>query len=275
LNRSGQNDNGEVKDDVRASFGPVADRYARSLFHADPARLDEVLELAQPRAGEVALDAATGTGNTALALAPYLVSVVGLDLTPQMLAEAGRQAEARGVANARWVRGDACRLPFAGATFDLYTVRAAPHHFHDLDAALAEVVRVLRPGGRACFVDCSPPEAARDHLHGVETGRDPSHVRSLTLEEWTSRLEAAGLAVETARRRELDWDFEAWMGNMAVPQERSEQLAELLEAAPGSARDQLRPERRQGRLYHRYWHALIRARRPAAVPAAGSRGRRT
>jgi ubiquinone/menaquinone biosynthesis C-methylase UbiE len=275
LNRSGQNDNGEVKDDVQASFGPVADRYARSLFHADPVRLDEVVELAQPRAGEVALDVATGTGNTALALAPHVGSVVGLDLTPQMLAEAGREAEARGVVNVRWVRGDACRLPFGDGTFDLYTVRAAPHHFHDLDAALAEAMRVLRPGGRACFVDCSPPEAARDHLHGVEKGRDPSHIRSLTLDEWTGRLEAAGLAVDAARRRELDWDFEAWMGNMAVPPEQSEKLAELVEAASGTARDQLQPERRQGRLYHRYWHALIRARRPGAVTAAGSRGRRT
>ena len=64
-----------MNDDVQASFGPVADRYARSLFHADPARLDEVVELAQPRGGEVALDVATGTGNTALALAPHRIRV--------------------------------------------------------------------------------------------------------------------------------------------------------------------------------------------------------
>jgi ubiquinone/menaquinone biosynthesis C-methylase UbiE len=273
LNRSSPNDNGEVKEDVRASFGPVASRYARSLFHADPARLDEVLELAEPRAGEVAVDVATGTGNTALALAPHLEAIIGLDLTPEMLAEADHQAQARGVTNARWVRGDACSLPFRDAAFDLYTVRAAPHHFQDLDAALAEAVRVLRPGGRACLVDCSPPEAARDHLHAVEMGRDPSHVCSLTLEEWTARLKAAGLEVESARRRELDWDFEAWMGNMAVPPERAEELAGVLEAARGPAREELRPERREGRLYHRYWHALIRARRPTSTQAARSRGR--
>jgi ubiquinone/menaquinone biosynthesis C-methylase UbiE len=253
-----------VKEDVRSRFGSVAANYSRSTFHADPARLDEVLELAQPRPGDLALDVATGTGNTALALAPHVEVVFGLDLTPEMLAEAARQTAERGLTNAAWVRGDACQLPFASGVFDLYTVRAAPHHFHDLDAALDEALRVLRPGGRACVVDCSPPSAARDHLHTIEIGRDPSHVRSLTVEEWTARLEQAGLVVEEARRRELDWDFEAWMGNMAVPAEQSAELALVLESATGPARDELRPERRQGRLYHAYWHSLIRARRPAS-----------
>jgi ubiquinone/menaquinone biosynthesis C-methylase UbiE len=264
-----------VNEDIRARFGPVAANYSRSLFHADPARLDEVVDLAEPVAGEIALDVATGTGNTALALAPHLEAVVGLDLTPEMLAEAQRLADERSLSNVAWVRGDACRLPFGDAAFDLYTVRAAPHHFHDLEAALTEAVRVLRQGGRACFVDCSPPEASRDLLHAVEVGRDSSHVRSLTLDEWTARLQAAGLEVETGRRRELDWDFAAWMGNMAVPPEQEEKLAALVESAAGRARDELRPERRQGRLFHRYWHALIRARRPAAGQRAASRGRET
>jgi ubiquinone/menaquinone biosynthesis C-methylase UbiE len=273
LNRSGPTDNGEVKEDIQASFGPVAANYARSAFHADPQRLEEVVELAQPRPEDLALDVATGTGNTALALAPHLRAVVGLDLTPEMLAQAGQVAQERRVANVAWVRADACRLPFGDAVFDIYAVRAAPHHFHDLDAALAEAFRVLRPGGRACFVDCSPPTAARNHLHAVEMVRDPSHVRSLTLEEWRGRLEAVGLVVDSARRRELDWDFEAWMGNMEVPREQVRQLADLVESARGSARDELRPQRRGGRLFHAYWHALIRARRPGSPDQPASRGR--
>ena len=259
-------------EDVRTRFGPVAANYARSSFHSDRRLLEEVVELGQPQPDDLVLDVATGTGNTALALAPYVRAVVGVDLTPQMLAEAGRITRERQVANVDWVLADACRLPFRDGAFDLYTVRAAPHHFLDLDGSLAEAFRVLRQGGRACFVDCSPPEAARDHLHAIELARDPSHVRCLTLEEWTDRVEAAGLRVESARRRELDWDFDGWMANMATPPGLVARLAGDLEAATGKARAELKPRRRGGRLYHAYWHALIRARRPGPAAPGGPPG---
>ena len=256
-------DGHEPAEDVRERFGRVAPNYATSHFHADPARLDEVVVLAEPRSQDVALDVATGTGNTALALAPHLAHVVGLDLTAEMLDEASRIQAERGIANTTWVLADAADLPFADRSFDLYTVRAAPHHFGDLEKALREAARVLRPGGRACFVDCSPPSEVRDFLHQVEKGRDPTHVRSWTVDEWTELLEAVGLQVELARRRELEWDFHGWMGNMAVPPDQEEQLARTIESAPSAALRLLRPHRRDGRLWHRYWHALIRARRPA------------
>jgi hypothetical protein len=112
------------------------------------------------------------------------------------------------------------------------------------------------------FVDCAPPEAARDVLHEVEVRRDPSHVMSLTVDEWVQRLEHAGFEVGTAIARELDWDFEDWMRNMAVPAPLVAELADLVEASVGQARAQLRPERRDGHLWHTYWHCLIRAERP-------------
>jgi ubiquinone/menaquinone biosynthesis C-methylase UbiE len=251
-----------VPDDVRAQFAPVAANYAKAAFHTSPERLREVLELAQPQPTDLALDVATGTGNTALALAPFVRRVVGLDLTREMLAHARRLTGERSLANAEWVLGDASRLPFADASFDLYTVRAAPHHFTDFDGFLSEALRVLKPGGGAAFVDCAPPAAAREILHDVEVRRDPSHVRSLTVSEWTERLGQAGFMVEVATSRELDWDFEDWMGNMAVAPALAADLAQVIEASEGQARGELHPERREGKLWHAYWHCLIRARKP-------------
>ena len=248
--------------DVRDSFRSVAANYARSTFHASALRLQEVVDLVQPKPGDLVLDVATGTGNTAFALAPLVRRVVGLDLTREMLNEARRIASERSIANVDWIIGDATHLPFQDETFDVYVVRAAPHHFGDVDAFMEEALRVLKPGRDASFIDCAPPMPARDVLHEVELRRDPSHVLSMTVEEWVAKLARAGFRVESAQARELDWNYEEWMGNMAVGKELSDQLAELIESAQGEARQQLRPERREGKLWHAYWHALIRAHKP-------------
>ena len=149
-------------------------------------------------------------------------------------------------------------------TFDIYVVRAAPHHFSDLDGFLAEAFRVLKPGRDAALIDCAPPLPARDVLHAVELRRDPSHILSLTVDEWVVRIERAGFEVEMAQARELDWNYEEWMANQAVPPEVAAKLAMIIESAQGEARVQLHPERREGKLWHAYWHALIRAHKPSS-----------
>lgn len=252
-----------MPEDVRSRFAPVAANYARATFHTSSERLREVLDLAHPKRTDLVLDVATGTGNTALALAPFVRQVVGVDLTREMLDQARRVTADRSVGNADWVLADACRLPFADESFDLYTVRAAPHHFQDFDAFLSEALRVLKPGRDAAFVDCAPPAEARDVMHEVEVRRDPSHVRSLTVQEWTERLQRSGFKVEVAMSRELEWDFEDWMGNMSVSPALAAELADVIESSEGEARRQLNPERRDGKLWHSYWHCLIRARKPA------------
>jgi ubiquinone/menaquinone biosynthesis C-methylase UbiE len=248
--------------DVRDSFRNVAGNYSKSTFHTSAVRLQEVVDLVRPKRGDLALDVATGTGNTAFAIAPFVRRVVGLDVTREMLNEAKRVAAERSIANVDWVMGDAEHLPFQDATFDVYVVRAAPHHFLHVDAFLAEAYRVLKPDRDAAFVDCAPPMPARDVLHEVELRRDPSHIRSLTVEEWIHKLERAGFHVESAHGRELDWNYDEWMGNMAIAPALSKELATIIESAEGEAREQLHPERRDGKLWHAYWHALIRAHKP-------------
>jgi ubiquinone/menaquinone biosynthesis C-methylase UbiE len=251
-----------MPEDVRSSFAPVAANYTRASFHTSTERLQEVLDLARPKPGDLALDVATGTGNTAFALAPYVRRVIGLDLTREMLDQARRIAAERSIKNADWVVGDAAHLPFQDDTFDLYTVRAAPHHFPDVDECLREAFRVLKPDRDAAFIDCAPPAEAREVLHEVELRRDPSHVRSLTVDEWVERFKRAGFEVELASIRELDWDYDEWMRNMAVAPALAEELAGVIEAAEGEALTQLHPERREGKLRHAYWHCLIRAHKP-------------
>src|SRR5438093_578414 len=177
--------------DVRDSFSKVAANYSKSTFHASSVRLQEVVDLVRPKQGDLALDVATGTGNTAFALAPRVRRVVGLDLTRERRDEARRVAAERTITNLDWVIGDASHLPFQDDTFDIYVVRAAPHHFTDVEAFLAEAFRVLKPDRDAAFVDCAPPLPARDVLHDVELRRDPRDILSLAVEEWLAKLERA------------------------------------------------------------------------------------
>src|SRR2546427_4799330 len=112
-----------MADDPRVSFGRVAANYSRSTFHTSSDRLQEVVDLVRPLKGDLVLDVATGTGNTALALAPLVRRGVGLDLTREMLEGGRRSTAGRGGSNVDWGVGGACGLALAGETFEGYVVR--------------------------------------------------------------------------------------------------------------------------------------------------------
>lgn len=103
---------------------------------------------------ERCLDACTGTGDLAVALLEGGArEVVGSDFAPEMLELAQRKAGER----ARFLVADTTRLPFADAEFDVATVGFGVRNLEDLDAGLAELHRVLRPGGRLAILEFSRP----------------------------------------------------------------------------------------------------------------------
>ena len=114
------------------------------------------VRMAGLRGGESVLDVCCGTGDFALLFAARKpASVTGLDFTPEMLRIAKDRA-ARAGAPIDWLAGDALRLPFADACFDVVSVGYGVRNIQDLDAGLRELARVLRPGGRVVILDCTP-----------------------------------------------------------------------------------------------------------------------
>ena len=157
-----------------------------------------LLANANPQPTDFMLDVATGTGFTALAFAPHVATVIGLDVSPGMLEQARRQAGERRIPNAVFQTGAAEALPFGDGSFDIVTCRIAPHHFLDVPNFLNETARVLRPGGRLALVDTTVPDDSPEAAawqNGVEAVRDPSHVRNYTPREWRAMTEEAGLTV--------------------------------------------------------------------------------
>ena len=244
---------------IRAFFGQHAEDYRRSSSHRSGSDLQRLLELMGPEPGHRLLDVATAAGHTGLTFAPHVAEVVGLDLTPAMGEAFRREAEERGVTNARFVLGDVHRLPFASATFDLVTCRRAAHHFPDVPRALAEMVRVLKPGGRLGIADMTAPEdpAAATLFNDLERIRDDSHGWAHAPRAWAELLQRAGLKVEAVEVLEEVVSPEAWLYPVAATGEILQRLNERLAAEEEGVRQQVVVEDGQG------WH--LRKRRVVAV----------
>ena len=199
------------EDAVRARFGATAEGVAAHARRQIEAVRDELRAFLAPLNGdERALDAGTGAGTLALALAPLVGEVVGVDLVPELLDAARRDAPA----NARFVEGDVTALPFESFSFDLSCSRRTLHHVSRPEVALAELVRVTRRGARL-FVDdqIAPADPlAAFELDRFERRRDPSHHRALSDGDFRDVFAANGLVLERSKRfthrRALDFYLE-------------------------------------------------------------------
>jgi demethylmenaquinone methyltransferase/2-methoxy-6-polyprenyl-1,4-benzoquinol methylase len=157
---------------VRAVFDRVAERYdvMNDLMSLGLHRLWKsfAIEIARPRRGERVLDVAAGSGDLAEALARRVApggEVWLTDLNRRML-ERGRDRMLDAGLLAPAVQCDAERLPFPSAHFDCVTVGFGLRNMTRKDAALAEMARVLKPGGRLVVLEFSkvwkPLEPAYD-----------------------------------------------------------------------------------------------------------------
>jgi len=146
-----------------APLGPTYDRYARLLsLGQDPRWRRFLVERIEAGPGSVVLDVATGTGAVALELVRLKgCTVVGIDQSAEMLAEARRRITLAAAAKEiRLVEGRAEKLPFADGAFDALTVTYLLRYVDDPGATLAELARVVRPGGTIGSLEFGLPPGA-------------------------------------------------------------------------------------------------------------------
>jgi demethylmenaquinone methyltransferase/2-methoxy-6-polyprenyl-1,4-benzoquinol methylase len=150
---------------VRRLFATIAPRYdfitVFLSYGQDRRWKRRLIDLAAAGASDRVLDLACGTGDLAFAAATRARQVVGLDLTHRMLQLARvRGASARQQSkNVAFITGDMLALPFAAARFDVVTTGYGLRNVPDLAAAIAEIHRVLAPGGRLLSLDFNRPES--------------------------------------------------------------------------------------------------------------------
>lgn len=121
----------------------------------------QLVKFAGIRAGEAVLDVGTGTGVVAITAARAGARVSALDLTPELLLQAHQNAQIAQHTDIVWTEGDAEQLPYPDASFDVVLSQFGHIFAPRPEVAIAEMRRVLKPGGRVAFATW-PPE----HLVG-------------------------------------------------------------------------------------------------------------
>jgi len=246
---------------ARRIFGQRAANYTTSSCHTDPQVLARVVELACPRPHWSVLDVGTGTGHTAFALAPHVAAAIGIDLTAEMLDEAGELRSEKSIANVEFVLADAHSLPWKDGTFGLVTCRRAAHHFSDIHRALREMARVLDSDGRIVIDDRSVPEDdfADECMNALDRYHDESHVRQYRPGEWRQMLEDLSFEVEVVEPYVKHRPISALTGG--VDPENVREIHRILDRLDDSQRATFDLREVDGELHLNHWYVMLAARK--------------
>lgn len=252
-------------DRIRAQFTRQADVYARMRQTTDQKGLDGLVKLSGAAPGQRVLDVACGPGFLTMTFAARTAHATGFDATDAFLALARAEAERRGLANIEFRSGDAESLPFADASFDVVSCRAAYHHFPRPERILAEMRRVARPGASLLIADMlgaeDPVQAA--YHDRMEQLCDPTHVRALPETEFRRLFAATGLEVRFAGRSPLDIQVDEWIAHGGPSAEVERELYALVEASLDTDLSGLGVRRENGRLVFSHQGGAFLLTRPA------------
>jgi demethylmenaquinone methyltransferase/2-methoxy-6-polyprenyl-1,4-benzoquinol methylase len=142
-------------DAVRSMFdriSPVYDAMNRTMTMGLDQRWRRAAVAAVVQPGDRVLDACCGTGDLAIAALRAGGRVTGLDFSERMLERARRKSD-----EVEWVQGDALALPFSDGSFEAATVGFGVRNLDDLERGIAELRRVLGPGGRVAILEITRP----------------------------------------------------------------------------------------------------------------------
>jgi ubiquinone/menaquinone biosynthesis C-methylase UbiE len=208
-------------DKIRERFTATADIFAKNarLIRAVEAeRLAERVSAGLANAKDLlAIDLACGPGTYTRPLAARVRRAIGVDLTAAMVEKARAEAARDGVTNVEFVCADLYALPFADGAAGIVSCGYAIHHFTDPGRALAEMARVLQPGGRLAITDIIVREGCDGSIqNAIERVRDPSHTNTQSVADLRAFVKSLGLRVLSEHLHENWHNFNQWMGNAGL-----------------------------------------------------------
>ncbi|HXS32373.1 MAG TPA: class I SAM-dependent methyltransferase [Solirubrobacterales bacterium] len=252
------------EDSIRKEFTHQSGSFGKAAVMTSAETLGALVELVPEDPNARWIETACGTGLVSRALAGKVGSVTGVDLTPAMLEQAKRGAADEGIEKASFSVGDATALEFADGSFDGAVTRLSLHHIPLPGRVIAELARVVRPGGSVIVGDLVADEADGEGAlwrEEIERLRDPSHWVCRTPEQLREMGSSAGLTLEHEQLIPLDIDFEDWLGRGSGGRTAAPLIDELLAQRPeGIESFRVTAADSGRRLCQRYW--VGHSRRP-------------
>jgi len=245
-------------------FTRQAAPFSQSQGHTNEESLRLLIELAELSGDDTVLDVACGTGMVACAFAAIVRQVTGIDITPAMLEQADLLAQRRGLTNLSWRQGDIETLPFPDNNFSVVLCRYSFHHFLQPQAALAEMMRVCQPGGKVMIADAIVPPDKIDAYNQFEKLFDPSHHRALTLSEFFSLINQAGLQNLRIANYKMEMALEDQLAASFPNPGDDEKLRRLLREDIGADRIGVGAHLRGDAIHYAYPITVLIAEKPYA-----------
>jgi len=199
--------------EIERSFAAQAESFNASAVANADELLEAIVESAHPQPTERWLEAACGPGVISRRLARSAGSVDGIDVTPEMIATARREADAAGIDNVTFEVADATNIPAPDSSYDGAVTRFSLHHIPVPARLLRELARVVRPGGIIAVLDhlADDEPEARSWAQEIERLRDPSHWASLSQARLHEIGRQAGLSLADEQRFSFELNFEDWL----------------------------------------------------------------
>jgi broad specificity phosphatase PhoE/ubiquinone/menaquinone biosynthesis C-methylase UbiE len=200
--------------------------------HPGDRELRELVRLTSPLGEEQVLDVATGAGTLALAFAPRVSQVTGVDLSPAMLERAEAARSAAGLSNVHFRLGEIGVLPLEDGAFDIIAWHNLLEYILDLPALLALFRRLLAQEGRLAFDELTGSEDAvkRATLAEIMSRRDPGINDVMSASEIEAALKRAGFRVLKIERYTISRDVDEWLSRAAADEATRGTVRSMIEA---------------------------------------------
>lgn len=227
--------------------------------------VEMLIEMSEINKTSRVLDVASGPGLVAIAFAEIARQVTCLDMTPAMLEQARKQAAAKGLANLIFQEGDAYALPYSDDSFDAVITRYTFHHFLQPEAVLNEMIRVCQPGGRIVVADVAIKPSCSAAYNQLEKLRDSSHVRALSLPEFTALFSRSDLVDSAQARYSVDVNLEEQLAASFPKENDAAKVRAIIAKDIGTNKTGTQPRKECDGLYYTYPISIFSARKHPSI----------